>query len=177
MTSRTFRHRCRRECRLRILRIDHPVLDGIKPRGCLLVAHADAVHRHRSGHGQSSATPARQVIRTRTERRRCSPGQLRSMKGGMTDQMEVSVGLPVVSTHFDDEVVVSELSAEISSTKEQGYFVADTRLVSGYRLELCGDRPILLNGAAARPHSARFELTNPTVVGSNGNDTTFKKSW
>ncbi len=91
--------------------------------------------------------------------------------------MEVSVGLPLVSTHFDDEVVVSELSAEISSTKEQGYFVADTRLVSGYRLELCGDRPILLNGAAARPHSARFELTNPTVVGSNGNDTTFKKSW
>jgi glycogen debranching enzyme len=84
--------------------------------------------------------------------------------------MEVTVGRPVVSTHFDDEVVVSELSAEISSTKEQGYFTADTRLVSGYRLKLGGKRPILLNGAAARPHSARFELTNPTLVGSDGND-------
>jgi len=84
--------------------------------------------------------------------------------------MEVTVGLPVVSTHFDDEVVVSELSAEISSTKEQGYFTADTRLVSGYRLKLGGKRPILLNGAATRPHSARFELTNPTLVGSDGND-------
>ncbi|MHB1583451.1 MAG: amylo-alpha-1,6-glucosidase [Acidimicrobiales bacterium] len=75
-----------------------------------------------------------------------------------------------MSTHFDDEVVVSELSAEISSTKEQGYFAADTRLVSGYRLKLGGIRPILLNGAATRPHSARFELTNPTLVGSDGND-------
>ncbi len=84
--------------------------------------------------------------------------------------MEVSVGLPVVSTHFDDEVVVSEPSAEISSTKEQGYFAADTRFVSGYRLKLGGIRPILLNGVATRPHSARFEFTNPTLVGTDGND-------
>jgi glycogen debranching enzyme len=84
--------------------------------------------------------------------------------------MEVSVGLPAVSTYFDDEIVVSELSAEISSTKEQGYFAADTRLVSGYRLKLGGIRPILLNGAATRPHSARFELTNPRLVSTDGND-------
>ena len=62
--------------------------------------------------------------------------------------MEVSVGPPVVSTHFNDEVVVCELSGEMSSTKEQGYFAADTRLVSGYRLKLGGEQPILLNGAA-----------------------------
>ena len=74
--------------------------------------------------------------------------------------MEVSVGLPVVSTHFDDEIVVSELSAEISSTKEQGYFAADTRLVSGYRLKLGGIRPILLNGAATRP--IRRASSSPT---------------
>ncbi|NNN19723.1 MAG: amylo-alpha-1,6-glucosidase [Acidimicrobiaceae bacterium] len=84
--------------------------------------------------------------------------------------MEVSVGLPVVSTHFDDEVVISELSGEISGTKEQGYFAADTRVVSGYRLKLGGARPILLNGAATRPHSARFELTNPALIGSAGPD-------
>ena len=34
--------------------------------------------------------------------------------------MEVSVGQSLVSTHFDDEVVISELSGEISGTKEQG---------------------------------------------------------
>ena len=57
-----------------------------------------------------------------------------------------------MSTHFDDEVVVCELSGEMSSTKEQGYFAADTRLVSGYRLKLSGEQSILLNGAAVWQH-------------------------
>ena len=82
--------------------------------------------------------------------------------------MEVSVGPSVVSTHFNDEFVVCELSGEMSSTKEQGYFTADTRLVSGYRLELGGERPILLNGTPTRNHSARFEFTTPALVGSDG---------
>ncbi|MGP8163045.1 MAG: glycogen debranching N-terminal domain-containing protein [Acidimicrobiales bacterium] len=84
--------------------------------------------------------------------------------------MEVSVGPPVVSTHFNDEFVVCELSAEMSSTKEQGYFAADTRFVSGYRLKLGGDRPILLNAAAVADHSARFEFTNPPIVGADGTE-------
>jgi hypothetical protein len=84
--------------------------------------------------------------------------------------MEVSVGSAVVSTHFDDEVVVCEQWGEMSSTKEQGYFVADTRLVSGYRLKLGGDRPTLLNGAAPWHYSARFEFTNPILVGRDGRD-------
>jgi glycogen debranching enzyme len=86
--------------------------------------------------------------------------------------VEVSVGPFVVSTHFDDEVVVSELSGEMSSTKEQGYFVADTRLASGYRLKLGGKQPTLLNGAAIGHGSARFEFTNPTLVGSDGREIT-----
>jgi len=45
--------------------------------------------------------------------------------------VEVSVGPPVVSIHFNDEFLVCEKSAEMSSTKDQGYFAADTRLVSG----------------------------------------------
>jgi glycogen debranching enzyme len=82
--------------------------------------------------------------------------------------VEVSVGPAVVSAHFDDEVMVCELSGEMSSTKEQGYFAADTRLVSGYRLKLGDKQPVLLNGAAPWHHSARFELTNPVLVGSDG---------
>jgi glycogen debranching enzyme len=83
--------------------------------------------------------------------------------------VEVSVGPPVVSIHFNDEFLVSEMSAEMSSTKEQGYFAADTRLVSGYRLKLGGKAPVLLNGAAVGDHSARFEFTNPLIVGAGGN--------
>jgi len=76
----------------------------------------------------------------------------------------------VVSTHFDDEVVVCERSGEMSSTKEQGYFAADTRLASGYRLKLSGKQPILLNGAATDHHSARFEFTNPPLIGGDDGD-------
>jgi len=86
--------------------------------------------------------------------------------------VEVTVGPLVVSTHFDDEVLVSEMSGEMSSTKEQGYFVADTRLASGYRLKLGGEQPTLLNGAAVGHQSARFEFTNPTLVGSDGSEIT-----
>jgi glycogen debranching enzyme len=82
--------------------------------------------------------------------------------------MEVSVGPPTVTIHFDDEVVVSERCAEMSSTQEQGYFAADTRLVSGYRLKVCGERPVLFNAAATRDCSARFEFTNPPVIGADG---------
>ncbi|HUY06799.1 MAG TPA: glycogen debranching N-terminal domain-containing protein [Acidimicrobiales bacterium] len=82
--------------------------------------------------------------------------------------MEISVGPPVVSTHFDDEIAICELSGEMSSTKEQGYFADDTRLVSGYRLKLGGGRAVLLNGAAVDHHSARFEFTNTEVDGCDG---------
>jgi glycogen debranching enzyme len=75
-----------------------------------------------------------------------------------------------VSIHFDDEFLVCEMSAEMSSTKEQGYFAADTRLVSGYRLKLGGKAPVLLNGAAVADHSARFEFTNPPIVGADGKE-------
>ncbi|NNN22069.1 MAG: hypothetical protein HKL80_08735, partial [Acidimicrobiales bacterium] len=82
--------------------------------------------------------------------------------------MEVSVGEAVVSTHFDDEVAICEFSGEMSSTKEQGYFASDTRFVSGYRLKLGGERPVLLNGAAAGHHSARFEFTNSPLIDGSG---------
>jgi hypothetical protein len=82
--------------------------------------------------------------------------------------MEVSVGPPTITIHSDDEVVVCEPSAEMSSTKEQGYFVADTRIVSGYRLKICGAQPLALNASAVRHHSARFEFTNHSVIEANG---------
>lgn len=82
--------------------------------------------------------------------------------------MEVTVGPPIVSTHFDDEIMVCSPSGAVSSRKEQGYFVADTRLVSSYRLTVGGERPTLLNGTATAHHAARFEFTNPRLTGCDG---------
>jgi len=53
------------------------------------------------------------------------------------------------------------------NTKEQGYFAADTRLVSGYRLKLGGEQPILLNGAASG-NTRRASIHQSALVGSDG---------
>ena len=82
--------------------------------------------------------------------------------------MEVRVGPATVTIHDDDEVLVCELNGEMSSTKEQGYFSADTRLVSGYRIRLGRVRPVLCNASAVRHHSARFEFTNAAALGADG---------
>ncbi len=82
--------------------------------------------------------------------------------------MAVAVGPPFVTIHYNDEFCVCELNGDMSSTKEQGYFASDTRLVSGYRIKLGRERPELLNGAAVALHSARFEFTNPLFFGNDG---------
>ncbi len=74
--------------------------------------------------------------------------------------MEISVGPPTVTIHADDQFCVCAPNAEMSSTLEQGYFAADTRLVSGYRLKLGNQRLVLLNSAAVAHHCARFEFTD-----------------
>ena len=82
--------------------------------------------------------------------------------------MEVQVGPEVVTIHADDEVVVCEHDLRMSSTKEQGYFARDSRLVSGYRIKLGREVPLLLNSSAVQPYSARFEFTNPPLVTATG---------
>lgn len=82
--------------------------------------------------------------------------------------MEIRVGPPTVTIHADDQFCVCAANAEMSSTLEQGYFAADTRLVSGYRVKLGRVRPVLLNSAAVGHHSARFEFTNPATQLANG---------
>jgi glycogen debranching enzyme len=82
--------------------------------------------------------------------------------------MEVHVGPAVVTIHADDEVVVCDPDARMSSNKDQGYFASDTRLVSGYRLKLGRLPPVLLNSAAVEPFSSRFEFTNPALFGATG---------
>ncbi len=82
--------------------------------------------------------------------------------------MEIRVGPPTVTIHADDQFCVCAANAEMSSTLEQGYFAADTRLISGYRVKLGRVRPVLLNSAAMGHHCARFEFTNPASQQANG---------
>lgn len=82
--------------------------------------------------------------------------------------MEVQVGPPVLAIHADDHVMVCEANGHISSTAEQGYFVRDTRLVSGYRLKLGRAYPVLLNSSEVEACSARFEFTNPSLETAGG---------
>src|SRR5579859_2824269 len=89
---------------------------------------------------------------------------------GEDDAMEIRVGPPTVTIHNDDEFAVSEFNGEMSATKEQGYFVADTRLVSGYRLKLGRVPPLECNGSAVAHHSARFEFTNRSMLSADGTE-------
>ena len=38
----------------------------------------------------------------------------------------------------------------------------------GLPVEICGERPVLINSAAVRHHSARFEFTNPSLIDATG---------
>ena len=82
--------------------------------------------------------------------------------------MDVPTGPATVSIWADNEVVVTHPDGTIRPDAPEGYFVADTRLVSGYSLRLGGQAPILLNSSEIEHYSARFEFTNAqaeTVTG------------
>ncbi|HLX89706.1 MAG TPA: glycogen debranching N-terminal domain-containing protein [Acidimicrobiales bacterium] len=82
--------------------------------------------------------------------------------------MEVQVGPAVVTIHADDHVVVCEPDSNMSSTFDQGYFARDTRFVSGYRLKLGREHPVLLNSSDVEHYSSRFEFTNPVLETPTG---------
>jgi glycogen debranching enzyme len=82
--------------------------------------------------------------------------------------VKIPVGPPTVTIFADDEVLVSEQSARISSQLEQGYFAADTRLVSGYRLWLGRAAPVLLNSSDVEHYSCRFEFVNAALHTESG---------
>ena len=76
--------------------------------------------------------------------------------------------------HLDDRVLVCEPDASMSRDDGQGFFAADTRFVSGYRLRLGGTAPVLLSSAGVSSFGARFEFTNPklkTALGALAADT------
>src|ERR1700739_1961120 len=74
----------------------------------------------------------------------------------------------MITAHVDDEILISDPDASLSRDRQLGYFIADTRLVSGYRVKIGRVPPVLLNSSQIRPHSARFEFTNPPLLDDEG---------
>lgn len=82
--------------------------------------------------------------------------------------MSIRVGPDVVSLHLDDHMLVCGPDAEMDRDAGQGFFAADTRFVSGYRLRLGGVPPKSLTASAVSAFGARFEFTNPLLATALG---------
>ena len=82
--------------------------------------------------------------------------------------MEIRVGPPSLTIHDGSEFLVCGRDGTISRDEQQGYFRADTRLVSTYRVTLSRVPPTLLNSAVLEPFSARFEFTNADTETAEG---------
>lgn len=82
----------------------------------------------------------------------------------------IQVGPAVRTVHRGARFVVSEPSGEIRGEAQQGFFAADTRLVSDYRF-LLGGRPTVLSSSAVIDATwARFEHTTPSLADATGQD-------
>lgn len=82
----------------------------------------------------------------------------------------IHVGTSEHTLHLDDEILICQPDGKMSSNRQQGYFIADTRLVSGYRLTISRHVPVLMNSSAVVDNSGRFEFTNETFVDDLGTE-------
>ena len=80
----------------------------------------------------------------------------------------INVGPVNQVIHLDDEILICGKNASISSNLQQGYFIADTRLVSGYRLHIGRTYPQLLSSSEISESSGRFEFTNSALIDDVG---------
>ncbi len=73
------------------------------------------------------------------------------------------LGSQVITLAADDEVLVTARDGSVDPLRERGYFVKDTRLISGWNLTLGAQPLILVEGAGLGARSARLEFTNPAL--------------
>lgn len=82
----------------------------------------------------------------------------------------IHVGPSELTFHLDDEVLICQPDAKMSSNMQQGYFIADTRLVSGYRLMISRNLPVLINSSPVTDNTGRFEFTNEGFIDDSGTE-------
>jgi glycogen debranching enzyme len=106
--------------------------------------------------GSASSRPEAELVRS------ISDG------GRPSAHARVALGINERTLHVDDEVLVTAADGTIEPHRDHGYLVADTRLVSGWKLRIGSREPILLASSSVEPYSARFELTNPALETPSG---------
>ena len=64
--------------------------------------------------------------------------------------------------------MVAGLAGTIDGRGNEGFYASDTRFVSGYRITLNGEDPVLLSSAGTHFFASRFESTNPILFDDEG---------
>jgi glycogen debranching enzyme len=81
---------------------------------------------------------------------------------------KVHVGLPQISIHQGQTVLVSEQNGQINWPSEKGLYFLDTRVVSNWAIYANGESWELLNGGPVTYHAARIFLTNRAILTEDG---------
>jgi glycogen debranching enzyme len=77
-------------------------------------------------------------------------------------------GGPRITINRNDRFVVSGLDGRIDGSGSAGFFAADTRFVSGYRIRVNGRDPIVLTSAATHFFASRYEFVNQDMFDDEG---------
>jgi glycogen debranching enzyme len=77
-------------------------------------------------------------------------------------------GVPTITINRNDRFVVSAHDSRIDGAGSNGFFAADTRFVSGYRIAINGRDPVLLTSAATHFFASRYEFANPDMIDTEG---------
>jgi len=81
---------------------------------------------------------------------------------------KVSVNSGQIAINDGSTFLVTDSCGWIDDTLAQGFFVADTRLLSYYEVSINRDRLILLASSPINHHSALYQFTNPQFRTVNG---------
>jgi glycogen debranching enzyme len=81
---------------------------------------------------------------------------------------KVSVNSGQITINDGSTFLVTDSYGLIDDTLAQGFFVADTRLISYYEVSLNRDRLLLLASSPINYHSALYQFTNPAFRTVNG---------
>jgi glycogen debranching enzyme len=75
----------------------------------------------------------------------------------------VIVGPSTITINHNDRFLIAQPDATLAPTDDVGFFARDTRFVSGYRVTLNGQPPLLINASRIEHFSARYEFTTPDL--------------
>ena len=80
-----------------------------------------------------------------------------------------STGGPAgITINRNDRFVVCRPDGTIDGRGDDGFYAADSRFVSGYRISINGEVPVLLSSAGTHFFASRFEFSNPGLFDDDG---------